>query len=574
MKLVSRIVLKGIGLSVLVYLVGYVIPTVKADVVVLTNGNSTVTVDLGSQAGVSDWAIDGVHALQKQWFWYRIGPTGGEHSIDTAGPVAYGLSDVDFDGLNDTLVFQYVNSDPSTPFTISAHIQLTGGQPGDGSSGISEVISILNTGANPLDFHFYQYNDFNLDPANPASDTVTYPSANEMVQNNPNGASSDCGALPIPTHHQADLVSNNPTNVLTLLNDSSPTTLNDQDGPKTGDAAWGNEWDVIIQPGNVFQLSANKKVSVAKPTGPGQICVHKFYDANADGIDNDGQVVVDWRFNLTGTDGKGNCISQKGYTDDNGNVCFTNLPAGNYTVCEVFPSHNSWVATTATSVRTNLSMGQTISLSFGNICMGDGQCVPVSTWCQWFGQSNLTSNDFAALTALCLRNSDGSDRDFTSSSLSANKSAYNSWVYGQSSANMAYSLSVELATMVLSIRQGSITNSATQLVYAPGCGNAGMNNNFITVDDLVSEASAALCADGLTKYGDSNRAYQQALNSALDKANNNQNFVSSDPCDTFTESHHFKLCDRHDGRHDYDDKGNKCRHHDDPCYTICSGWGW
>ena len=573
MKVVCRVLYRALGLVLPVLAVYLTTPAVQADVVILSNGNSTATIDLGSQAGFANWTIDGINPLVKQWFWYRIGSTGGEHSIDTAGPVAYALSDVDFDGLYETIVFQYVNSDPSAPFTISGSIALTGGQPGDGSSGISEEISILNTGANPLDFHFFQYNDLNLDPANPATDTVSYPNPNEMFQSNPNGASSDSGILPIPTHHQADLVSNAPTNALTLLNDSSPTTLNDQNGPLTGDAAWANEWDATIQPGGVYQLSGNKKVTVAPPKGPGQICIHKFYDANADGVDNDGQVVVDWLFNLTGTDGKGNCINKKGYTDDSGNVCFTNLPAGNYTVCEVFPQQNTWVATTGTSIRTNLSMGQTISLSFGNLCMGDGACIHKSTWCQGFAQSQLTTNDFAALTALCLRNADGSNRDFTSSSLSANNSAYTCWVNGESQVNMAYALSVELATMELTIRSGAISNSATQLLYAPGCGNTGVNNNFITVNDLVTAANAALCADGLTKCGDSNRAYQLALYNALNNANNNSNFVGADPCDTFTPSHHWNQCDRHDGCHDYDNNGVKCRHHDYYYIGGC-GWGW
>jgi len=53
----------------------------------LQDGNSLVTVDVGSQAGVTGWTVDGVDNLRQQWFWYRVGSS-SEASIDTISPAA------------------------------------------------------------------------------------------------------------------------------------------------------------------------------------------------------------------------------------------------------------------------------------------------------------------------------------------------------------------------------------------------------------------------------------------------------------------------------------------------------
>src|SRR5208337_545666 len=51
----------------------------------LSSGNSSVSIDLGSQAGMYNWTVDGQNQLNQQWFWYRVGSSGPEASIDTIG---------------------------------------------------------------------------------------------------------------------------------------------------------------------------------------------------------------------------------------------------------------------------------------------------------------------------------------------------------------------------------------------------------------------------------------------------------------------------------------------------------
>ena len=72
--------------------------------------------------------------------------------------------------------------------------------------------------------------------------------------------------------------------------------------------------------------------------------------------------------------------------------------------------------------------------------------------------------------------------------------------------------------------------SGSALVYAPGAGNTGVNNEFITISDLISAANTELGLHGLVLSGSPFRAYQEALKNALDNANNNRTFVQAAPC--------------------------------------------
>ena len=60
-------------------------PPASATVVTLSDGNSSVAVSPDTQAGMYNWTINGVNILYQQWFWYRVGDSGPEKSIDTLG---------------------------------------------------------------------------------------------------------------------------------------------------------------------------------------------------------------------------------------------------------------------------------------------------------------------------------------------------------------------------------------------------------------------------------------------------------------------------------------------------------
>ena len=51
----------------------------------LSDGNSSFRVDASRQRGAFDWDVDGQDQLNQQWFWYRVGDSGPEASLDTLG---------------------------------------------------------------------------------------------------------------------------------------------------------------------------------------------------------------------------------------------------------------------------------------------------------------------------------------------------------------------------------------------------------------------------------------------------------------------------------------------------------
>ena len=79
--------------------------------------------------------------------------------------------------------------------------------------------------------------------------------------------------------------------------------------------------------------------------------------------------------------------------------------------------------------------------------------------------------------------------------------------------------------------------SGSALIYAPGT-NSANTLRFVTVDDVMAEANALLgSADPLLILSaNPDRARAEALETALDRGNNNLNFVQPTPCAfTFAE---------------------------------------
>jgi hypothetical protein len=132
-------------------------------------------------------------------------------------------------------------------------------------------------------------------------------------------------------------------------------------------------------------------------------------------------------------------------------------------------------------------------------------------WQNKNGQALITPDDIVMLNDCCLRDDDGNHADF------ANKQQFKSWIKQRRAKNMAYQLSGQLAAMKLNVSVGFVNGDA--LVYING-------GDTISINDLIQDADAALCADGTTFEGDPNRDDQETLKNALDAANNNLNWVN------------------------------------------------
>ena len=213
----------------------------------LSSGNSTALIDPSSQAGMYNWTVNGVNQLYQQWFWYALG-TGSDQSIDTltllSDVVLNGFADVKYQGAG---------------FTIEVAYNLTGGAAGQYSSDLSETINIINTSTGPLDFHFFQYSDFDLN-GTPAGQTVLLRNANTVDQFDGSAHLSETVATPPPNEWEVGLYA------LTLNSlNSGAYELNDVSGPVTGDATWAFEWDKTIGVGQGLLIGKDKNLSSTVP---------------------------------------------------------------------------------------------------------------------------------------------------------------------------------------------------------------------------------------------------------------------------------------------------------------------
>jgi hypothetical protein len=247
----------------------------------------------------------------------------------------------------------------------------------------------------------------------------------------------------------------------------------------------------------------------APPPPKGEIAALKFYDANANGINDDGQPIAGWSIEISGVSGS------PFYTDANGLVT-KQVADGQYTVSEGTPLEANWMHTTPPSVDVTVA-GDKRSVEFGNLCLGAGGGLTLGFWSNKNGQALFDSSDLAAMVALNLRTANGSHFDPQS------YAAFRGWLLNATATNMSYMLSAQLAAMKLNVANGKVDGNA--LIYAPGTDSASALG-FAAVNALIAEANQELGAHGSTPDG----SHQEALKNALDRANNNLNFVQPSPC--------------------------------------------
>ncbi|HXG92736.1 MAG TPA: hypothetical protein VNN73_10265 [Blastocatellia bacterium] len=275
----------------------------------------------------------------------------------------------------------------------------------------------------------------------------------------------------------------------------------------------------------------------------------KYYDLNTDGVFTPGEVTIPgWRIDVSYTLPDNTTGTITTFTDLSGTWALV-FPAGTtYTACEVIPPNTTYIQTGpnagATTSDNNATANaskcwggtvgtvDTADLNFGNVCLGAGGGLTLGFWSNKNGEAAIkncsggTSGTLTFLSGLCLRNATGNDFDPTS------YSGFRSWLLNATATNMSYMLSAQLAAMELNVRCGSVNGTA--LVFAganpAGCSVPVNGNGFISVNALMSDANAELCADGFTPAGDPNRTCQEFKKNALDKANNNLNFVQASPC--------------------------------------------
>jgi hypothetical protein len=256
----ERHFVSGATAAIILTSLGITARPAKSAVLALSDDNSIAAFDpsfsdIPSNNGILFWTVDDVNQLFQNWFWYRVGSEGRENSINTLN-----LIDLDQSQPADNqLSVTYAGTD----FEIALNFTLDGGAQGSGISNLFENITIKNTGSNQLDFHFFNYTDFDL-TENGEQDTTKIGSGIATQLDNFTLATEVID--PAASYYQVSPFSN----ILDALEDDVPTTLANFSGLLTGDNAYAFQWDFALQPEQSFSINNYKSIapveSVPEPT--------------------------------------------------------------------------------------------------------------------------------------------------------------------------------------------------------------------------------------------------------------------------------------------------------------------
>jgi len=275
--------------------------------------------------------------------------------------------------------------------------------------------------------------------------------------------------------------------------------------------------------------SDNFKVKEDEIPPQGTFQVQKFYDADASGtLTNADSPIVGWEVR-TGAQPDFTTTFETKLTP----VSIVDLAPGCYTAQE--GDATNWIHTNASIQSKSVVPGGTTTIEFGNVCLGPGGGLTLGFWSNKNGQALITGSQLCTLNGLNLKNASGFNFDPvagcaapTTAQINSGKTALKNWLLGGSATNMAYMLSVQFTAMELNVLNGKVGGGS--IVYAPGTDITA--NDFVTINQLLAAANTELGTPGHENTtsgtaGAAFRAYQEALKNALDKANNNLNFVQS-----------------------------------------------
>lgn len=287
----------------------------------------------------------------------------------------------------------------------------------------------------------------------------------------------------------------------------------------------GGEYKVWLSASRTFDESLSKtdNFKIRLPDEPppppnALLTIEKFYDANANGTKDPGELfLAGWKVGLT----------PAGEAEETQWTTYAEIRnVGDYAATELMPTQTNWMRTAPELIPVSFTLtGSGHTVMFGNVCVGAGGGLTLGFWSNKNGQSIMGSGaPLARLTGLNLVDANGAAFD------PGSYASFRSWILSANANNMAYMLSAQLAAMSNNVAYLKV--SGTAMIHAPGAQGAN-SAGFMTVNALMSEANASLGANPQTVESGTARAYQEALKNALDRGNNNLNFAQAQPC-TFT----------------------------------------
>lgn len=206
-----------------------------------------------ANAGVTSWSVDGVNSLNFQGFYYRVGGVGPEASVQSISSTPT-VSFTQIPNVLSKLDVTYANAS----FSVRTLFQLTGSTAGSGTANLSETITVQNLSGAPLDFHLFQYSNFDLwgltggQTAQFLFDSLGQPYKVTQTDGSRSITETVNANTAVIGHYEAAL--GNLT--LTSLMDGGPTTLSDTATAGPGDATFAYQWDAT--------LAANGTITISK----------------------------------------------------------------------------------------------------------------------------------------------------------------------------------------------------------------------------------------------------------------------------------------------------------------------
>ena len=248
------------------------------------------------------------------------------------------------------------------------------------------------------------------------------------------------------------------------------------------------------------------------------LCAVAFYDANANGYKdwNEETLMDGVVFSLWGK------TTATQYSGSDGKACFTDLPAGVYTIESTVPGG---YLPTVDSQTINLTQPST--LYFGQVCLGGAGARDIGFWMNKHGQGAFERSWSAPyllqwMSYLNLRNADGSR--FVPESYAQ----LQTWLQQANAKNMAYKVSAQLAVLFLNLHTGMV--GWDRMVYTPGIRYWWYPTEFMSVDALINYTSNQLAVHARSFGGDANRYPLESLKNLLELVNGDSYFVQQQPC--------------------------------------------
>jgi hypothetical protein len=237
-----------------------------AQVVAMTDGGATATIDLGSSAGMNSWSVLGQNQLNQQWFWYQ-----------TDGGIAQPINTISAptvqtymgnNGINEVIA-TYQNSQLS----IEIDYILSGGGVGSGNADITESIMAVNKNtSSSLTLNLFEYSNFNLLQSGNNSITIFgNPVTGYNFVQQTSGSTAIQEGIVSPNANYAEAANLNQT--LNELNNQAGLVLNDTTSAGPGNVTWAFQWNQTIDAGGQLDIFKDKNLSISMVPEPPTVAI-------------------------------------------------------------------------------------------------------------------------------------------------------------------------------------------------------------------------------------------------------------------------------------------------------------